>query len=104
MSGLKAKIALKQDSQPRVWKARPVALARRPAVERELDKLGNEGVIKQVPYSEWAALIVTPVKKDGTVSVCRDFKVTVNSKLDVEAYPLPRIDEIFANLSEGQSL
>ncbi len=61
-------------------------------------------MIKQVPYSERGALIVTPVKKDGTVSVCCNFKVTVNSQLDVEAYPLPRIDEIFANLSGGQSL
>ena len=59
-------------------------------------------VVKQVPYSEWAVPIVTPVKKDGTVRVCGDFRVTVNSQLDVEAYPLPRIDKIFANLSWGK--
>ena len=43
LRGPKANIALKQNSQPRFWKARPVALARRPAVERELDKLKRKG-------------------------------------------------------------
>ena len=102
LKGIKAKISLNHDRQPRFRKPRPVALARRPAVDIELDKLEKEGLIKPVPYSEWAAPVVTPVKNDGTLRVCGDFKVTVNPQLDVESYPLPRIDDIFASLRGGK--
>ena len=61
-----------------------------------------EGVMKRVTHSEWAAPIVTPIKKDGEVRICGDFKVTINSQLDVDEYPLPRIEEIYANLSGGK--
>lgn len=102
LKGIQARIALKRGSQPRFWKARPVALARRAAVDMELGRLEKEGLIQPVPYSEWAAPIVTPIKKDGAVRICGDFKVTVNPQLDVESYPLPRIDDIFASLRGGR--
>ena len=99
---IKARIQLKEDPKPRFWKARPVAFARKPAVERGLDQLEEEGIVKRVTHSEWAAPIVTPIKKDGEVRICSDFKVTINPQLDVDEYPLPRIEEIYANLSGGQ--
>ena len=58
-------------------------------------------MIKKVATSEWAAPIVTPVKKDGSVRVCGDFKVTINPQLKVEEYPLPRIEDIYASLGGG---
>ena len=67
-----------------------------------LDQLEAEGIVKRVTHSEWPAPIVTPIKKDGEVRICGDFKVTINPQLDVDEYPLPRIEEIYANLSGGQ--
>ena len=102
MKGIKARIALRSDSTPRFWKARPVAFARKKAVEQELDRLESEDVIERVQHSEWAAPIVTPVKKGGNVRICGDFKVTVNPQLEIDTYPLPRIEEIYAGLGGGK--
>ena len=40
-------------------------------------------------------------KTDGRVRICEDYKVSVNSVLDVDQYPLPNIDDIFTTLSGG---
>lgn len=63
------------------------------------DRLEHEGIISPVRYSWWATPIVPVLKKNNTVRICGDFKVTVNQP---EAYPLPRIDEIFSKLSKGK--
>jgi hypothetical protein len=50
----------------------------RPKVEKELDRLEQEGVIFKVPTSDWATPIVPIAKKSGDVRICRDLKVTIN--------------------------
>jgi hypothetical protein len=70
----------------------------RPTVEKELEKLKRDGIISKIEMSDWASPIVPVLKKDGSVRICGDFKVTVNQVLQVDKYPLPRIDDIFATL------
>ena len=69
----------------------------------ELERLQSLGVIKPVATSDWAAPIVPVVKKDHTVRVCGDYKLTINQASNTEIYPLPRIEEIFASLAGLQS-
>ena len=71
-------------------------------VELELNRLQQKGVISPVQHSDWAAPIVPVVKQDGTVRICGDFKVTINPVINIESYPLPRVEELFANLSQGK--
>lgn len=42
------------------------------------------------------------MKKCGSIRICGDYKLTANTVSPVDKYPLPKIDEIFANLSGGQ--
>ncbi|VDI40351.1 Hypothetical predicted protein [Mytilus galloprovincialis] len=93
---------MKDNVKPVFMKARPIPYALRPKVEQELDRLEEEGIITKVPTSEWATPIVPVVKKSGGVRICGDFKVTINQQLQVDQYPLPRIDDIFASLSGGE--
>ena len=44
---------------------------------------------------------MTVVKPDGQVRICGDYRLTVNRASRLEAYPIPRIDELFASKSEG---
>ena len=53
-------------------------------------------------WSEWATPIVPVPKKDGSVRLCGDYKITVNPELQAEQYSLPRIEDIFANLAGRQ--
>ena len=56
-------------------------------------------------YKKWKLLIgslspIAPVlKPDGTVTICGDFKVTLNQYLDVPDYPMPTSEELFTKIS-----
>lgn len=102
LKGIKAKLHVKKGAVPKFCKPRPVPYALRDMVDKELSKLETEGVISPASYSEWAAPIVCIPKKDNSVRICGDYKVTINPGLEVEQYPLPRTQDLFAKLSGGQ--
>ena len=88
--------------QPRFFRARPVPYSLRTKVEAELTRLQDKGVISPVQFSDWAAPIVPVVKSDGSVRICGDYKLTINVVSKTDAYPLPRIEDIFASLAGGK--
>ena len=98
----RAKLSVKPTAQPKFFKPRSVPFALRERVESELDRLEQEGVLEKTHFSEWAAPTVVVPKPDGRLRLCGDYKVTINPMLDVDQYPLPRPDDIFASLAGGQ--
>jgi hypothetical protein len=90
------------DTEPVYVRARPVPLALRARVEKELNRLETDGSIYRVDHSDYGTPIVPVIKANGEIRICGDYKITINPKLKRNFYPLPRIDELFANLSGGE--
>jgi len=72
VKGMKARIHIRPEMKPVFQKPHPVPHRLKAAVERELERLQEEGVIEPVQFLEWAAPIVPIVKEDGQVRICGD--------------------------------
>ena len=81
LKGVTAKIHVDPEVTPKFYKARTVPYATRAKLEEELDRLQSIGVIRPVPVS----------KKNRSVLLCGDYRITVNQAVKVDKYPLPRI-------------
>jgi hypothetical protein len=71
-------------------------------VEKELDRLQQCGILEPVERSEWGTPIVPIAKKDGSFRLCGDYKLTLNPALEVDRYPVPKIEDLFTSLSGGK--
>ena len=86
-----AKLYVDETVQPRYCKPRPVPLAMRAKVESELYRPQEEGVIRPVAFSEWAAPIVPVLKASSEIRICDDYKVAINQAVKVDKHPSSRI-------------
>ena len=102
LKGIQASLSMHSDVTPKFLKPRSVPYALKPAIEKDLERLENAGIIKQVTYSDWATPIVPVPKADGTVRICGDYKVTINQHLKVDHYPMPKAEDIFSTLNGGK--
>lgn len=98
-----AKLEIRDDTNPVFCKSRTVPFAMKKKILEELDRLEEDGIIRKVQTSDWAAPLVPVVKPTGKLRLCGDYKVTVNKVINLDTYPLPLVDEIFASLSGGVS-
>ena len=87
------------------FRARPLSFWAKSKVEAELDRLQREGIIKLVEFSEWASPIVPVPKgeKSEDVRNCGDYKLTINPVSELDAYPLPRAEDLLATLANGKT-
>ena len=84
MKGLEAHITMTDGAKPIFIKPRRVPYALKDEVEKELNKLEKNGVT---------------VKTDKSVRICGDYKVTINSAVEDEQYPVPTQQDLYAALS-----
>ena len=102
LQGNMASLKIDPSVQPRFFKARPVPYALKPKTDLELDRLLADGIIEPVQHSQWAAPIVPVVKADGSIRICGDYKLTVNTASKVDSYPIPNPEDLFATLAGGK--
>jgi hypothetical protein len=89
---------LDEEVTPKFFRARTVPFGLRDKVEAELDRLVKLKVLTAVNFSQWATPIVPVLKKDGSIRICGDFKITINPVLEIDKFPLPRINDLFAKV------
>ncbi|XP_031338384.1 uncharacterized protein K02A2.6-like isoform X5 [Photinus pyralis] len=94
---------LKEGARPIFFKPRTVPISLKPKVEEEISRLEKLGVISQIESSEWGTPLVPVLKKGGGVRLCGDYKITVNKVLEEVKYPLPKFEDIFSKLTNGES-
>jgi transposase InsO family protein len=93
---------LKEDYRPKFCSARKVPFAVKDLLGKELDRLEQEGTLVRVDHSEFASPVVPILKKNGSIRVCGDYKATVNPNLDTKVYPLPVLEDCFAEMKGGK--
>ena len=90
----KASLHQKPGSQSKFSKARPVPFTLKGTMERELDLLENLAILEKVTHSQWASPVVPVPKADGCLRLCGNYKATLNPTLEVDQYPLPRLQRL----------
>ena len=76
-----------------MWKAR---------IQEEVKELLDSGIIRP-STSPWSSPVMPVPKPDGSVRICVDFRA-VNKHTQVDRYPLPRIDELLAQVGKASFL
>lgn len=98
----KANIRLKSDAQPKFFRSRQIPFAQMPQFKAEIERLIGEGILKPVKFSEWASPIVLAKKPNNSIRICGDFKLAVNTQIDIEQYPLPTRDNLLHTVRKGK--
>ena len=101
-NGQKIHLNLKENINPIFRKPHTIPLVFKDKVGRALQELEEDDIIEKVSTCEWGTPLVPALKTDNTIRVCANYKITVNKYLVDHNYPIPRIEEIFAALQEGE--
>ena len=91
-------IQLKADAVPVIHASRRVASTLREPLKKELSRMEKLGVIHKVDHpTEWVNSMVITEKPNGDLRICLDPK-DLNRNILREHYPLPKKEEIFAEM------
>ncbi|GJU83562.1 reverse transcriptase domain-containing protein [Tanacetum coccineum] len=85
------RLNVREGCSPVRQKKRGQAADRNQAIQEEIGKLVEAGIIKEVHYHDWLSNPVMVKKHDGNWRMCVDFK-DLNKACPKDGYPLPEID------------
>ncbi|GJS42699.1 reverse transcriptase domain-containing protein [Tanacetum coccineum] len=85
------RLNVREGCSPIRQKKRGQAPERNKAIQEEVEKLVDAGIMKEVHYHNWLSNPVMVKKHDGSWRMCVDFK-DLNKACPQDGYPLPEID------------
>ncbi|GJX31922.1 reverse transcriptase domain-containing protein [Tanacetum coccineum] len=85
------RLNIREGCLPIRQKKRGQAPERNKAIQEEVEKLVDAGIMKEVHYHSWLSNPVMVKKHDGSWRMCVDFK-DLNKACPKDGYPLPEID------------
>ncbi|XP_053689881.1 uncharacterized protein K02A2.6-like [Sabethes cyaneus] len=97
--GFEADLVLREDT-PIFKKAYQVPYRLKEKVDNYLIKLEKDKIISPIKTSLWASPVIAVMKKDNTIRLVIDCKVSINKVLIQNTYPLPLAQDLFASLSD----
>nr|GEY39793.1 hypothetical protein [Tanacetum cinerariifolium] len=85
------RLKVREGCLPIIRKKRSHASERNKAIQEEVKRLVDAGIMKEVHYHSWLSNPVMVKKHDGSWIMCVDFK-DLNKACPKDGYPLPEID------------
>ncbi|XP_058457000.1 uncharacterized protein K02A2.6-like [Malaya genurostris] len=98
ISGFEAELVI-NDNQPIFRKAYEVPYRLRDKINEHLNELERVGIITPIKTSLWASPVIAVIKKDGSIRLVIDCKVSINKVMIPNTYPLPTAQDLFASLA-----
>ena len=94
-------LELKEGIKPYHAKPYPVPHSQEQKLRNEVDFLCQQGVMRKINNSEWAAPMFVIPKPDGTLRSLADFR-ELNKRIKRKPYPIPRIQDMLQKLKGFQ--
>ncbi|XP_037808082.1 uncharacterized protein K02A2.6-like isoform X2 [Lucilia sericata] len=93
------KCHFKPDITPVFSKAREIPIALRESYAAEIDSKIASGFYERVEFSEWASTTHVVTRKNGKIRVTGNYKPTLNPRIIIDEYPIPRAEHLFNKMS-----
>ncbi|CAL9706462.1 unnamed protein product [Knipowitschia caucasica] len=98
VKGFIHKVQVNNAVRPVRQKLRRLPLSIRKEVSTELTRLLQAGIIERIDASEWVSPLVAGRKRQGALRLCVDLRES-NKSVVMDCYPLPHMEDLFAELS-----
>ena len=86
-------IVLRPNARPLSQKLRVIPIAKRDAVQTEVQRMVDQGIWEPCERSDWASALVPIMKRDGGIRLTTDF-TPLNSQVTPTRHPLPNIRDV----------
>ena len=88
-------------AQPRFAKLQPVPYAMKAKIDKKLERLA-EGIITRVLLTGLQRSYLCLKEMERRLGICGNYKLTVNSGMKMDTYPIPKVKDLLTELSESK--